>query len=277
MDTDLAQRATVSALVAAFQAAERDVRAAFATIVAAEEQVNVAFLLTGSSSRIRVTADRQWNSSFTNPDETIARMQRAAWSCIVERLELKRCCSIQRWKKIEELLERGKLPAITEENVRAFVGEYAAEAPQMIAEAVREVFDWLRPRGSRAPGHGSPMHPDRYQANRVVEIPAKVVLPHVVEAADKWGWSPRVSRSQELTALENVFRALTGQGTSTRGYYSDLELAIRDAGTKGEAETELFRIRYFRNGNGHLWIKNAAALSRFNALAGGKNLRPAAA
>ena len=41
MSTDLALRATVRELVAAFESAERDVRESFARIVAAEERVNV--------------------------------------------------------------------------------------------------------------------------------------------------------------------------------------------------------------------------------------------
>ena len=223
-------------------------RAAFALLAAAEERVNIAFLTTDASTRIRISADGCYRSRFDagGPDECIARMQREAWSCIVDRLELKRCCSIERWNKITQRLERGELPSITEANVHAFVAEYAAEAPQMIAEAIREVFDWLRPRGPRANGAGSPAHPDRYQANRVVEIPEKV-----------------------------VFSAIAGRGTVTKGYYSEIERAIQAAGTAGIAETDLFRVRYYRNGNGHLWFKDLDLLRKFNALAGGMNLRPA--
>lgn len=277
MSADLAQRATVTALVNAFQEAAQNVRAAFALVVETEQRLNAAFLLTeDDSTRFRITANQSGHGEqFNKPAAVIERLKRRAWERIVEQMELKRWCSVKRWESIQKRLKDGQLPDITEENVRAFVAEYAAEAPQMIAEAVAEVYDWLRPRGSRERGPGSPAHPDRYQANRVVKIPAKVILSHVVEAADKFGWSPRVQRSQELTALENVFTALDGRGTVTRGYYSALELAMRAAGTKGEAETDLFRIRYFQNGNGHLYFKRLDLLRRFNMMAGGKNLRPA--
>jgi len=276
MSTDLANRATVTALVAAFQEAERDVRAAFKVIVAAEARVNLVFLGDGgNATHIRITANHSGHGeNFERPDLAIKRMERKAWEAIVERLELKRMCAIERWKQVKQRLEKEELPAISVENVTAFVTQYADEAPAMIREAIGEVYDWLRPRGPRERGPGSPKHPDRYAANRVIEIPEKVILTRFVEAADKWGWNPRGGVStQELTALENIFLALDGRGT-VKGYYSALELAIREAGTKGEAETDLFRVRYYRNGNGHLWFKRADLLKRFNALAGGKNLRP---
>jgi hypothetical protein len=274
---DLAIRSAVSALVAAFNKAEANVRQAFALIVSTQNEVNAAFLFApDDSGRIQIWANASGHGEdFRKPEEAIKRMTRSAWAAIAERLELRRWLSVRRWKLVEERLNKGPLPAITEENVLAFVQEYAAEAGELVAEAVAEVFDWLRPRGARSRGPGSPQHPDRYQANRAVEIPAKVILMRVVDPATRWGWSPHVNRSAELTALENVFNHLAGRGSITKGYYSELELAIRAAGTRGEAETDLFHVRYFQNGNGHLRFKDAALLRKFNQMAGGKNLRPA--
>jgi hypothetical protein len=145
-ESALTKRSTVRELVATFEQTERDVRAAFALIVAAETRVNAAFTL-GDYHRICVRSSRHsHNNDFADADAAVEHMARRAWQCIVERLELRKTMSIKRYEELEKLLERGELPPITEENVQAFVAEHAADMRTNFEEAVREVFDWLRPR-----------------------------------------------------------------------------------------------------------------------------------
>ena len=108
---DLAIRSTVRELVAAFESAEADIRAAFATLVAAEERVNAAFTLGESSKSIRVDASNYgYHDNFADPSHCVDRMARDAWGCIVSRLELKRVMSIARWEALEKQLKDGVLP-----------------------------------------------------------------------------------------------------------------------------------------------------------------------
>jgi hypothetical protein len=260
----LANRSTVRGLVAAFQSAESTVRASFAAIVEAEEALNAVFTM-GGTVGIRVEASRHGHGTdFTDPDCTVERMARQAWGVIVERLELRRMMSIARWNELQEQLDKGKLPAITEENVNAFARGYAVALPDMIQEAVGEVFDWLRPWNTD------------YKTNSKLEIGPKVILAHVVELA--WtGGGFRVNhyRQQNLVALENVFRALDGQGNIAKTYQSELETAIGQSGKEGRGETSLFRFKAFRNQNVHLEFKRLDLLKRFNQVAGGRRLKPA--
>lgn len=261
----LTVRATVADLCAVFASAERDVRAAFASIVAAQARVNAAFTL-GGNLPIRVDASRHgYHDSFDEPEHAIERMRRAAWGVIVDRLELRRMLSIKRYERLVEQIEKETPPELTEENVNAFVLQYAADLPTMIRESVVEVFEWLRP------------HYSEHKTNSELEIGPRVVLGWMVERA--WngpGYRVDYRRGQHLIALENVFSSLDGKGSFTRTHYSELQNAIQ-ASPDGHAETEYFEAKCYKNRNMHLRFKRLDLLQRLNQIAGGANLRPAQA
>lgn len=263
---DLALHTTVRELVAAFVQAERDVRAAFAQIVAAEKSLNAVFALGDSHGRIRVTAcGTSYRDNFERVEEAVEIMTREAWRAIVDRLDLRKFMSVKRWEQVQQELERGKLPAITEENVLRFAHDHLGQARSYLAESVHEVFEWLRPHGNTRAG--------KLKTNSELEVPAKVILDYMVELGWSSGFRIHYNRRQNLLALERVFRALDGRG-EVQGYQSELETSI-EASKDGTGETDLFRYRCCKNGALHLWFKSAAILDRFNALAGGARLRPA--
>lgn len=265
--TDLTRATTIRALVAAFQEAAQTVRVTFAAIAEAESKLNAVYTLGESHRDIRIDASRgRWANNFADPDDTIERMKRAAWSVIVDRLELRRMMSIKRWNEMEHQLSKGELPAITDENVQAFARGALDSLPEMLTEAVTEVFEWLRPWRSE------------YKTNSKLEIGRKVVLQYIVERADlRWTWSPRVNYryTQNLTAMENVFSALDGKGQVSKVHYSALQNAINASAPSCRGETDYFRFRVFKNGNMHLEFKRLDLLDRFNKIAGGKRMRPA--
>ena len=82
------------------------------------------------------------------------------------------------------------------------------------------------------------------------------------------------NRAQHMTALENVFRALDGAGTSTPHYQSDIETAIGKAGVDSRWSTKYFEGRCFKNHNLHLRFLRLDLLAEFNRRAGGACLRP---
>lgn len=264
MSSDLAVRSTVRDLVAAFQQAEAVVRLSFCAIVEAEKRLNAAFTL-GGDHPIRIEASRHSHSEdYSDADEAVARMARGAWEVIVDRLELRRMLSIKRYAEIEEQLRKGELPPITEANVMAFAEQYITTLPELLAEAVTEVFDWLRPPASR------------YKTNTELELGRRVVLSWMVERNfHNSGYRVVYSQQQKLTALENVFNALDGKGQISKTHFSALQMAIESpANADGRGETPLFRYRAFRNHNLHLEFTRPDLLARLNAMAGGKRLRP---
>lgn len=276
--SDLAIRTTVRELVAAFVAAERDVRAAFAQIVAAEERVNEAFGLAPgdryASGFLRVSAcGTEWRDDFRDADQAVALMNRAAWRALVDRLELRRMMSVKAWERLQRQLDDSKstrgdlpdMPPLTEETALAFARGMMGQAPDMMRDAVREVWDFLRPRGAAA----------KLKTNSQLEVPESVILPYVVEP--RWigtGFTVDYRYRQNLVALERVFHALAGDGRMNLVHESELGAAI-DASADGVGQTSLFAFRACKNRNLHLRILRLDLLADFNALAAGKTLRPA--
>ena len=245
-------------MVRTFLAAAEDIRKAFGVIAGAEKCLNDAFVL-GSYRSMRVS-DRGYED-YGKPDETIARLQRQAWGHLVERLELRRMMSVKAWTQLEQQLERGELPEITEANVQGVLAGFQSQLPDMLNDAVQEVFEWLRPRRSE------------YKTNTEFEVGTKVILSNVVNLGWSKGFDVSHHREAQLSALENVFSALDGRGQITKGYYSELSNAIKAADRTGRGETDYFRFRVFKNGNLHIEFKRLDLLDRFNQLAGGKRLR----
>ena len=269
MSTDLAHRTTARELAIAFERAERDVRAAFAQIAAAETAVNAAFGNTEGHRAIRVSAcGDQWRDNFNDVEQAIEIMTRAAWRTIVDRLELRRFMSIKAYEAMTKALDKEKLPPITEESVARFAHDHLARARDYLKEAVDEVFDFLRPHAWTRVG--------QLKTNTEMEVGERVILPYRVDAGFAAG-TFRVTysgnRSQQLVALETVFSALDGRGEINKAHRSLLAAAIESA-ANGEGETDLFAFRCCKNGNLHLRFKRLDLLARFNAIAGGTRLRP---
>lgn len=266
MTATLTRRATIHQLVAVYQEQCERVRNAFGEIADAERVLNAMFL----TDRIHVAADHHSGrgGAWHDPDGILKRIRRAVWEAIIERLEIRRVMSASRWEECQKWLWGKELPEITIETVEEHVKAWVASLDEMHAEAVRETFEYLRPRNSR------------HKTNSQLEVPPKVVLTSVM---DSRVWT-MVSdyHGPRLAAVERVFKALDGKGTTNAGYYSGLENAIRDSAEAGrengepvDRDTPYFRVRVFKNGNAHIWFKRLDLLAKLNAIAGGKRLRPA--
>lgn len=259
----LAQRLTVPELVETWRRAESDVRAAFAMVARAEKSLDAAFTLDGTFG-LRVRERRNCRIDFNDAEGPLLELRRSIWSHLVDRLEIRRMMSIKAWTELEKQLEGKEIPEITEEAVRAMVAQYSAALPSMLEDAIVEVFDWLRPPNSD------------YKTNSEFEIGKRVCLEGVLDTflLDLSGklkvghWSqPR------LTALENVFSALAGEGSITKTHYGELTDAIPNAGFPCSGETLFFKFRGFKNRSLHLEFKRLDLLKKFNTVAGGKRLR----
>jgi len=258
MTAAITKHLTVTEAVRAYEQAVAQIRRGFADISAAETLLRDTFLQNVS---VRNRYDRS-SMDFTRPEDAIFSVHKDVWRAIVERLELRRALSIQRAKELDEMLDKGALPEITEENVAAFVRHFNSNLEEMLGEAIEEVFDWLRPRHNK------------YKTNSELEIGQRVILSYVVEAG--YGAAPfRVNYNydRELTALENVFTALDGQGQITKTHYSALSNAIKES-PDGTGQTPYFRFRACKNRNLHLEFLRLDLLAKFNQIAGGRRLRP---
>jgi hypothetical protein len=275
---ELAVRNTVRELVAIFQAAERDVRAGFDLLSSAEQRLNEAFVLNGSN-QIRLQS-RFGTGIPLDADAVVEKLSRQVWWHIVERLELRRMLSVERWSELQRKLwneQTYELPPITEEAVFSFAKQYMDALPEMVTEAIVEVFEWLRPRPHTKVG--------KLKTNTELEVGPKVILGHICERNFpsyrdtgfhvRYGYAGICDAAQQLIALENVFYSLDGRGQIADSHKSELQQQIDAADRPSHGETDLFRWRSCENGNLHLEFKRLDLLARFNRIAGGARLRPA--
>jgi len=268
MTDTLKKRQTVSELVGVYQRAAAEIQECFGRLGAAEAAMNHAFSDEGYSTFSLRTAygARPFNFA-TDADHVIEMLRADVWWRLFEILEVKRFMSVKRFEQLKKDVEARKMPEITVETVFGAFNDLTSKMDSYIHEAVDEVFQFLRPRGQTKAS--------KYKTNTEWEVGQKVILTHRIEST----WSDMFDVShyyeQEMTAPENVFSALDGKGTATKEYYSKLSQAIKKTPVKsdGRGETEYFRFRCCKNGNLHIEFKRLDLLVRFNAMAGGKNLK----
>lgn len=267
MTVALAQRQTVEHLVREFKAAETKVRQGFALCLEAEHALNAAFTL-GHHNSFHVGERRHAWISWNQADEAIERLTRQAWVCIVERLELRRMMSMARWRELQKMLNEGELPPIEVATVINFAAGYAVSVDTMVAEAVAEAFNFLRPHARY----------NTFKTNSLYEVGERVILDGYTS------WCKYLERydvnhhyEQQLTAIERVFHALDGRGVVSKSHYSDLSNAIKSKTCDGTGETEYFAFKCYKKGTLHLRFKRLDLLKRLNEVAGGATLKPEAA
>lgn len=261
----LTARLVPAELVAVYQRADRDIRNGFALVSNAMDAINAAFTL-DKPSGIGIQPHGNRYIDFENPGECIKEIRRELWHTMVERLEIRRLMSVKAWTELKQQIDKGEVPELTEEAIAAMVKQFSDAAPAMLEQAVAEVFDFLRP-----------PHSD-YKRNSEYEVPRRVALTWVI---DTWHTKtfpskflvPRHQCEQQLTALENVFHALDGRGSISKGNVSKLSEAIRKTKRGALGKTEYFEFRGFNNGALHLTFLREDLLLRFNQIAGGARLR----
>ena len=175
-------------------------------------------------------------------------------------MELRRILSVKRNEELNRQIETGKdLPDIDEAQILAMLEGTLANTGTFIEEAVREVFEFLRP------------HNSRYKTNTEFEIGKRVILSWAIERKWDGGFHVNSYREQILRAVDNVFHALNGNGTikTHRGPLID---AI-EASKTGTGETDYFKFKCHRNHNLHLEFKRLDLVAKLNAVAGGMRLR----
>lgn len=196
-------------------------------------------------------------------EHLLKEMKKDAWRILIDRMELRRVLSIKRAAELDKQLETGEgLPDIEENQITAMLEGTLNNVPQLIEEAVKEVFDWLRP------------HRSEYKTNSEFEVGKRVIIRYGVSGTWSKTWHTEYNREQNIRALDNVFHALDGQGTvkSNRGPLVDAINACEKGVDTGE--TTYFRFKCFHNQNLHLEFKRLNLVAKLNQVAGGMRLRP---
>ena len=163
MEQGLIPRTTIVQLVAAWRQSEEEIREGFALLESAEARLKQQFRDTYRFSLKVEHASRKHDRS----DEVLKELKKEVWSVLVERMELRRILSVERAEELDRQLESGDgLPDIDELQILAMMEGAYTQIAMFIEEAVKEVFEFLRPRRSK------------YKTNSEFEIGKRVIIRH---------------------------------------------------------------------------------------------------
>ena len=248
-------RATAAKMAAEFEVCIAEIQDSIRRLHAATDRMALAFRDEPSSLSRPFSLDVRYHGSRRDVygvDDISREMERRAWQLIIGRLGIRSVMGIAKQDQLNRQLESGELPRFTETAIVGLILGLADEADSFARDAVREVFDYLRP----APGTVRA----EYATNKRFYVGRKVVLVNVLSSRR------RIHSSQEvrLLAIDSVMRVLDGR-TPIQNRHGELSEAIG----RGDTETEYFKFKCFKNGNLHLEFKRLDLVQRLNQIATG--------
>jgi hypothetical protein len=248
--TDIVKRQSVIDMAAAYESTVQAVKETHAALDQAEARLQLAF---GERAGFRVKT--------SDMEKLLKELKRDDWRAIFERMEMPRMMSDKRRNELESQIESGDLPDITAENVFSTCKGMLENLDTYLDEAVKETFDFLRPRQSEL------------KTNSEFEIGDKVIVRAFYP--DKWGHRIDLdyNQQQHYRNLDNVFSLLDGKG-AIKSYGGPISDAVKSMKQFGDVrETEYFRLKLYRNGNMHLEFRRMDLVKKLNEIAGGNRLR----
>lgn len=263
--TDIVRRQTIAEMVEAFHQAETEIREAYRLLDVAQARLVAGFGSDYHASFETNPRNRHMPTAETHPDSVMLYLRGQAWGCLVNRLELRKMMSTERRNELDRQLEQPeKLPPVTDDAITGMIASMVSKLGDYQVEAVKEVFDWLRPRSNLV-------------TNSQYEVGEKVIVRAFYDT--KWNTRAQIDygKEQHFRNLDNVFSMLDGQGPIKThcGPLLDLYKGTNDERPRfgEERETEYFAIKIHKNGNAHIRFKRQDLVQKLNAIAGGKNLK----
>lgn len=184
------------------------------------------------------------------------------WGSLCANMNLDRIMSLKERNDLRRRLEGQGAPMgeVTLEAVLGFFNAQMQGAPSMMEAAVKEVYDFLRPRDSRK------------KTNSEFGVGDKVILENYLDAFYlpkiyiRYGWN-----RDNIDAMYRVFSMLEGKGFT--GDNSAMWDALKDQPTGKKIVTEYFEFKGYKNGNLHVVFTKPHLVRELNRVAGGGNLR----
>lgn len=202
----------------------------------------------------------RYDYNYDGIETILGQFKRSAWDILSSRIGIRKIMSVKARQQFEDQLANGDLPEISEETIIGILQGFCNQATELAQEAIKEVFEWLKP--------SARSHAGSYKTNSSFRVGKRVVIPYGCET----GWNTcRVNYNKEkyLIALDSAFHTLGGFGplTGTRGALVD---AInRTSLTERRGETDLFEFKCFKNGNLHIRFKRLDLVKELNRVATG--------
>ncbi|MFV1626844.1 DUF4942 domain-containing protein [Phaeobacter sp. JH20_02] len=240
VNTDIAPRATITQLVGI---RDRALRRYEALLREAREINTLITTLNQESHRlptITTTINRSGYSSDTSVESYRKSLDAGAWDHLMDKTELRDLMSANQKADLRKQLSEDP-PEFTLEAAIATFEDMRGRAGEIFRQGLIDVFEAL---------------PRDFRSHDGFKIGGRCVMTGAVS----W-WSGRASwqyctyndRRSQLGDLDRTFHCLAGKEWSLNA--ADVAAkAMKDGET--EVETEFFRLRWFQNGNVHVWFIN---------------------
>ena len=223
MNTDIIEHQKISTIVVNYETAQKEIKEAFELLVSAKKRLYATLGQYHDSIFNDRISDYSLADSAKKSEKTV---RQNAWRYIISQLQIESMMSSAAKQKLDKQIEEDNLPELTVENAYSVLQGFAQNAPSLLEDAIKEVFDWLRPRW----GH--------YKTNKKFYVGQKVIISYAVES---WlGMSLNYREEQHFRALDNVFHLLDGKGSPK--YPGNLVTGLKTAMQEKKAEYE---DRYF--------------------------------
>lgn len=256
MTNTLATRKTIDELSAVHQAAVDKVERAYALLDEAQSELRTAFSekLSGFDT---VNPEIYSSDPLAICEQIKIKINRSAWEYAVNQMGIKKVLSVKRTAELcERFSSQSKFewPAFTTSNVMNEFIELSKAANSLLAESVKEVYEYLRPGANQF---------NKYKTNNKYArfaLGKKVVLTNVLS------YQRYLTEYSEpnLVAMDRVFHALDGKSIND-SYVSPL---VDKINTSKDGETEYFKYKIYKNGNLHIEFKRMDLVDKLNRIAG---------
>lgn len=262
--TELIEHQTITAICDNVEQAKLEVKQAFESLRAAKARLK-ATLGDGTRYYHTILPHRNYygDNIFEEREEkeTYDNITRNAWRYILEQTGLRQFMTEKRQKELESQIDSNNLPPLTVENIVGTLQGLAGRVDGLLKESVKEVFDWLRPRG--AWGNG------KLKTNHKFHVGPKAIV-YGVESNYSHGFRIRYNYDANFRSLGNAFSLLDGRGVQK--YPNDLSTRFNEAfklAVSGETfADEYFEIKCYINGNAHIKFKRLDLLKEMNRIGG---------
>ena len=248
--TDLMPRATIVQLVGVRNRALAQATQLFEDVKRVNDLAK-AVNPVRSWSAPTLSFDRGHHREGADPDGYRKTLDAAAWEYVMERTGLR---DLMGHKQKEEWRDRlrNDPPEFTIENVVATFEGMAGQADRIFLQSIVDVFERL---------------PRDFRSHDGFKIGARCVMTYAVSTWAGFSWTYRSHNNSrdQLADLDRAFHKLAGKPWTVRA--DDI---AADAMKKGETECEtpFFRLRWFKNGNLHVWMKDRKVVDDANRLLG---------
>jgi hypothetical protein len=173
-ETELMKAHTIKAMCDAYADAVHDAAEGFRLLRQAEQR------LSPFVSFPHVFPDGWHHSMYDGPngepaaktiEEVTRRIRADLWGYVLRQTRVEELCSNRQKQEFDQQINAKELPDLTEANVAKLLENLGANIPKMLEEAMKEVFDWLRPSGWQG----------NYKTNDVFQVGRKVIEQSIEE------------------------------------------------------------------------------------------------